>query len=349
MEPLYITGLGILSALGLTSEEVWLSLQKQSASSSENPYSIPDTIIPPAKKRRMNRYSLLALYTAIMSRDDMFDKTTLPEDEHRIGTIYTTGYGPTVTRLEFGEAVLGKSPDLCSPITFAGTVPNSCVGHICMHLKCKGISTVLYGGNPFSISSIYLKSGKADAIYVGAIEEYCGELFSSINRNPYAENITINESSTTFLLQAGLSSSEQYYCKIGACIECDLGGYPLIEQIDCKEAELTMKQALEGLLEKNTLSIDAVFTSANGSYFDETEQSVLSALLPDCFYVSGTKRIFGETLGSSFCLNVAVAALCLKHNRILPALHNSDNHPVRTVLVTGYDPIGNYMAMILYQ
>lgn len=349
MKPIYITGLGILSTLGLTAEEVWHNLISKSYPSLCNPFLIPDTIIAPAKKRRMNRYSLLCLYTAIMAKEDALDKSALPEDPHSIGTIYTTGYGPTVTRLEFGEAVLTKSPDLCSPITFAGTVPNSCVGHVCMNLKCKGISTVLYGGNPFSISSIYLKNGKADAIYTGAVEEYCKDLFASIHRNPFSNHTKISECSTSFLLRSGSFTSDQYYCKIGPSIQADLGGYPLIEQIHCKDAQITIKHALQELIHKSSTPIDLVFTSTNGTYFDEIEHSILSDLLPCCSYVENVKKLFGETLGSSFCLNVAISALCLKHNCIPTQLQASKSKSVQTILVTGYDPVGNYMAMILYK
>ena len=73
-----------------------------------------------------------------------------------------------------------------------------------------------------------------------------------------------------------------------------------------------------------------VFTSASGSYFDEAERSAVADTFPRSFVVPGVKAFLGETFGCAFCLNTAIAAICLKNGTIPDHLVRGALYTIRT-------------------
>ncbi|MDR2560142.1 MAG: hypothetical protein LBC86_11475 [Oscillospiraceae bacterium] len=330
LDNIVISGIGIISALGTDLAEIRNKL-KNGVSESFNGEIEFSSPVPSVKMRRLNRYSKLALCSSLSAQIDASVEIN-PEDCSRYGTIFTSGYGAMVSNVDFGRSVAGGEPDLCSPILFAGTVPNSCVGQVCMQLKLKGPSTSLVGGNVLFYSKHLIQSGKADVIFAGAVEEYSTDLFASLRNNEYAKNVDIREATVVFVIQKE-KEAEKAYCSVGNSASGGLSAYPLIKQVNCDKSraiiECTVKACVSGI------SVDAVYTSANGSYFDEIEQSVIEKIFPGAEIISNIKICFGETMGSSFSLNAAAAALSFKDtNR-------------KNILVTGVDPIGNYHCTVL--
>jgi 3-oxoacyl-(acyl-carrier-protein) synthase len=299
----------------------------------EIPFDIP---LAPAKLRRMNRYSRLAVGGAISAlRDSRVE--VKPENAFRYGTIFTTGYGAMVSNVEFVKSVADDQPDLCSPSLFAGTVPNSCVGQVCIQLGLKGPSTVLVGGNTLLYSKMLLQSGKADLILAGAVEEYSEDLFSSLAENPFAKGIEIREATVALVLEREEGDKESY-CTVGNSAAAGLEAYPLVKKVGAANAERAVFQALKECESVNGRKADAFINSANGGYFDEIELRAAKKALPGAQVVSEVKKSFGEAMGSAFTLNAAAAALYLKHGL----------RGYRNIIASGYDTIGNYHCVMLY-
>jgi 3-oxoacyl-[acyl-carrier-protein] synthase II len=296
--------------------------------------------VPPQKLRRVNRYSRLAVAAAVQALNDAGKSGTAP-GPFRGGTIFTTGYGSMSSNIAFVMSVADGEPDLCSPSLFAGTVANACVGQVCIHLNLRGPSTVLIGGNVFLYSKLLLETDRADVIFVGAVEEYDEDLFASLGENEIASKISVNEATAVFALGR---RNETSYCVVGGSSSAALGGYPLVKRLDEAESERAMRLALRECLDKNG-GADVVISSANGSYFDDIEAGAIEAEAPGAKVADGVKGIFGETMGAAFSVGAAAAALCLRERRFAEGLGIARDP--EKILVTGYDPIGNYNCVVL--
>lgn len=343
MRDVIVEGIGVISNLGNDVDEIWNNLSQGTDVLFDKSPIKYSSIITPAKKRRMSPYSDMTIYTASKALSD--GNVTVEEaGSSSIGTIYTTGYGPMQSNLKFVKSVRAGDPDLCSPTVFANTVANSCVGNTCIQLGLKGVSTILMGSDNWSYSQGLIQKGDAAWILTGSVEEYCDKLIDSLGENESSKNISVKESAVSFLLGKE-ENSKDCYAHFRESITGDIGGYPLLEQVDETDAyEMIVDMANEM---KEKYPIDAVFTSCNGSYFDEIEKKALSdALGNEVTYVHNVKKLIGETLGCAFNINMLIAALCIKHEK-LPVSLNKEQKAVRSILVSGYDVSGNYYLGVL--
>lgn len=342
MKNVKIVGIGVISALGNSVQEVWDNLkQKKPTLLAENKLSYTSAL-PAAKRRRINRYSDMAVFSAFSAKQDFH----VPEDVSpgRIGTIYTTGYGPMVSNLDFARKVNMGDPDLCSPTVFSGTVSNVGVGHICMNLNCKGVSTIIMGSNNLGYTHMLLSKEAADYIFTGAVEEYDEELYRCFRSSKVSKEVAFCESTVSFLLTR---ESKISYCTLIDFFECSLGTYPVFNKVNEEYACNNMINVLKQASERK--KVDLVISSENGSFFDKVERNAINTVFPNITVISNVKQLFGETLGVAFNINVLVAALILKNGEIPAALHCENTFPEKfgCILVTGYDVSGNYTAYII--
>lgn len=345
MRNVRVIGIGVICAMGNSAQEVWDRLDREQSGSLETGKLNYTSCLPAAKRRRINRYSDMALFSAVNAIKDA--SCAVEEvDPARIGTIYSTGYGPMASNLEFARKVSEDDPDLCSPTVFSSTVSNACVGHICMNLKCKGVSTIIMGSNNLGYSQMLLSKNAADYILSGAVEEYEEDLYRCFHSSQRIMDIKFCESVVTLLLARDGVPAENVYCTLVDFEECDLGAYPVFIQLDEKRASSNMKSAISQVI--GNKKIDLVISSGCGNEFDPLEQKVIDELLPEVPCIRKVKELFGETLGAAFNINALVASLILKNNRIPSALHDGQSNcqDIRRILVTGYNVSGSYIAYL---
>ncbi|MDR1875966.1 MAG: hypothetical protein LBQ90_13245 [Synergistaceae bacterium] len=344
-----VRGIGIIGAPGTGVDAVWRSLNGGGTPETDGVVfrekELPFTVdLPASKLRRVNRYSRLALAASLEAQKDA-GLTIDAAAPFRYGVVFTTGYGSLVSNIGFTKAAARDEPDLCSPTLFAGTVANACVGQVCMQLNLKGPGTVLTGGNAFLYSKLLIETGGADVMFAGAVEEYCADLFDALGKNEISAGVQLSEGAAAFILER---ADEGSCCLIGESVSVGLEAWPLIGKFDPPGAEDAVKHAIRRCIERGGKA-DVVVGSANGSWFDGVEARAFAEELPDAFVLPGVKDCFGETLGSAFSMNVAVAAMCLRYGALpsVPARGASYDGPLRKILVTGCDPIGNYHCMEL--
>lgn len=336
MESISILGIGIISKIGNTIDAIWENLERGIVSNNTVCCSF-DSGLSATKKRKANRYSEMGIY---VSKEALKDSSINIEmyDKNRIGTIFTTGYGPINSSLTFAKSIAEGDWEYCSPTVFANSVNNACVGHICMELKIRGASTMLMASNNFLYSQLLLTSKKADYIITGSIEEHCAELFNALQKSEFASDLVFNEAAVAFLI--GNGKHKNAYCIVEQIEECNIGNYPIINKVNETYVISQLEKMYQKVIKDN--EIDVFLGSENGTYFDVIEKTVLQKVLPDgTIHIENTKAFFGETLGSSFNVNVMVAALCLRKGK-LPHGYYGENIRVQSVLVSGYDLSGNY-------
>lgn len=335
-----ITGIGVINRAGCQSQELWESLcQGKSVQSGEekNTFRLR---FSGGQLRRINRYCKMGLYAA----DKAYEETGLGEetDAYQKGTIFTTGYGSVDAKLKFDREVAEKDPDFCSPTVFTGIVPNSSVGTVCMFLHCKGVSAVLSGGNHLEYSKLLLEQNRAQVILAGAVEEYCQELYEGLREAEAGKDVTFAEAALVLALEQ--TEEPKGYCVLEQTGIIGLPGFPLLEKIEEGAAREAMEELLRDYREKEP---DVIFGSGNGTYFQRLEQEAMEQVFPSGEIVQGIKGITGETMGSSFSMNVAAAALCLSRGYVPESLCQGKVLAVKRILVTGFDTAGNYMCALL--
>lgn len=342
MSEISILGIGVICRMGNTVDEIWSNLEKEDNIFTENPLCLFESNMPLAKRRRANRYSEMAVYVASAAINDA--KINIEKlDKDKIGTIFTTGYGPANSSMAFAKSISEKDWESCSPTIFANSVNNTCIGHICMNLGIRGVSTMFMGSNNILYTQMLFEQNKANYIITGAIEEHCSPLFDAICRKKNMPISYLNEAATAFMTASGIA--EQAYCVIEKIEECNIGAYPVTNNLYAQDVIEKLEYMYQKISE-NTV-IDAVLGSTSKNFFDDIEEAVVNKnFSKDVKYVKSVKSIFGETLGASFNVNIMVAAICLKKG-YLPLKLDSNETKIRTILVSGYDLSGNYMLAIL--
>lgn len=326
----YINGIGIISRCAYGAEELAELASGQTVQIRQLPLDFP-TDVPSSKLRRNSRYNKLACAAA----DQALKNAGIPDlmerrglEEHRIGTILSTGYGAAEYSSVFADSVVKGNPNLCSPLLFSGSVPNSCVGQICMINRLKGFSTVLAGGDPLEYAALLIRTARADHILAGSVEEYFPPLYDAFHTLDAAKGTDLSEGAAMAVLSG--QKTEKTWCKVSAFSSANLGRSPLIDRPE--DSNRTEKMVLDVLRQMN--APDAVFTAANGSWFDETENRAIKSVLPD-IASQRPKDSFGETLGCGYMMNVLLAAASVRSDIC--------SRP----LVTGIDMIGNYTCILL--
>ncbi len=119
--------------------------------------------------RRMDDYCKYGVIAAKLAMDDseiMVDKI----NESRVGAVLSTVWGPFATTYKYFKDVLEKGPAQASPFLFPNTVTNAAVGKVARLLGLKGVSSMLIGCCPINYSFDLIKTGKADIILAGGID-----------------------------------------------------------------------------------------------------------------------------------------------------------------------------------
>lgn len=330
MKPVYINGIGVISRCaqnGLELEALTRTQEKNSAyPTGKLDFAMS---VPASKVRRCSRYMKMAVNTAELAVVDA--GLTEKEDRLQIGTIISTGYGDVESNIVFSDSVVKGNPSLCSPGVFSATVPNSCVGQICIVNGFQGASTILTGGDPLEYSAVLLNTGKAEQILCGSIEEYNEELEAACKKSGILSNTEIAEGCAMLMLSK--DRTDATYCKVTRFASASLPKCPYIHKLQKSEMENVITDVLSRISGKP----DIVLTSQNGSYFDEAEQEALESVFGGDIPLYAPKTFFGETQGSGYMLGIAFGACMLKVQK--DRLH--------TALVTGVDAHGNYMAALL--
>lgn len=341
MEKVRISGMGLISRAGISPEQFWESLVSGKIQETESPVIKFQPDFPSSKLRRINRYCKMALYAAQnASREGGIAENGNP---YEVGTIFTTGYGAMEAQLKFCREVAKGEPDFCSPTVFTGTVPNSCVGTVCMFLQYKGVSTMLSGGNHLEYSKLLLENRQASYILAGAVEEYSADLFNDLEKMADVAPAALAEGCVVLCLKSG---SKEGYCSLEKTGSIGLSVVPLFMEA-CNEA--VFSAVMELLEEYRDSRPGAIFASGCQGLFAEEERKIIRKLFPDIPVAERVKEIAGETLGCGFSVSLAAAAICLKKGYIPETLlsEKDGDRNVESILVCGYDMAGNYLCALL--
>ena len=198
MEPrIVITGLGIVSPIGIGKEEFWRNcllgtsgikpIQRfevtpyRSQLGAELPPIDFKRFIKPVNLRRMDRIGKIVTSAVKLALDDS-GIDMREEDSNRMGISIGTGLGSSDTVDQFFRSLLKEGPMGAQPLLFQTAVPNAITSHCSIEYGIKGVNLTFSHketSTEMAIAFAYhlLKQGRADVILAGGGDELSEPLY----------------------------------------------------------------------------------------------------------------------------------------------------------------------------
>jgi 3-oxoacyl-[acyl-carrier-protein] synthase II len=183
-----ITGLGVVSAIGIGREDVWRNALAGTSGaatiSSFDPSRLATQIACEARdfspsdfmdrrtERRLDRFAQLAVSAATLALDDAhLDPATIPD----AGVYVGSGIGGLATFVEQSQVYFERGPDRLSPLFIPMMIANMGAAQISMHLGLRGpvlstVSACATSNHAIGEALDAIRLGRADVILAGGSE-----------------------------------------------------------------------------------------------------------------------------------------------------------------------------------
>ncbi|MBN1254096.1 MAG: beta-ketoacyl-[acyl-carrier-protein] synthase family protein [Deltaproteobacteria bacterium] len=217
MNRVVVTGIGILSPIGIGVEEFWQSCIAGRSGirpiqgfevghlRSHLGYQVEDPeykhYIKPTNVRRMDRISRMVTASVKLAIQDAGLEMG-QEDPERIGIMIGTGLGSSKTVDLFFRDLVRNGPQEVAPLLFQTSVPNAICSHASIEFGIKGINTTFSHKEVSAESAIVhafeaLRRGKAEVVLAGGGDEISEPLYNvyatlgalSPQRSPHPEGM----------------------------------------------------------------------------------------------------------------------------------------------------------------
>ncbi|OGP55690.1 MAG: hypothetical protein A2Y65_02980 [Deltaproteobacteria bacterium RBG_13_52_11] len=202
MGAVVITGVGVISPVGIGKEEFWKGLIEGRDGIEEiiafdtAPFRSkkgglvkgfnPKAFIPPPKIRRLDRASQFAIAASQMALEDAGLTIGVDIPAERTGIILGSGFCGVVNSEAFHRGQVQRGPGDLNPILFPNTVPNAAASNASIELGIKGPnSTVVQSFCTAEMALLFgcqqLLAKRADVIVTGGVDELSPILYRGWN------------------------------------------------------------------------------------------------------------------------------------------------------------------------
>jgi len=192
-----ITGLGIVSSIGVGKEAFWENclqgisgvkpiqgfdvISYRSRLGAQLPEIDFKAFIKPINLRRMDRIGKIVVSAVRLAIDDS-SLNLKEEDSSRIGISIGTGLGSSDTVDQFFRSLLKEGPIGAAPLLFQTAVPNAITSHCAIEYGIKGVNITFShkeSSTEMAMTFAYhlLKEGRADVIFAGGGDELSKPLY----------------------------------------------------------------------------------------------------------------------------------------------------------------------------
>lgn len=254
-----ITGLGVISPVGIGKETFWNALIRGESGigpitrfnaecfatriAGEVKDFRAEDYLDRKEARRMDRFSQMAVSSAIMAvQDAALDLDKLNPDE--VGVVFGTGIGGTQSFEEQHEIFLQKGPGRVSPFFVPMMIGNMAAGHIALNLNFTGPNYTIVNACASSTNAIgeafkLIQRGDAEVVVTGgaeaavtpmAIAGFCAmKAMSTRNDEPHRASRPFDKERDGFIMGEGagvlILESLEHAQKRGARIYGEIVGY----------------------------------------------------------------------------------------------------------------------------
>jgi len=359
-----ITGIGIVSPIGIGKEEFLSSLKNGKSGIEEikqfNTHFSPSKkggvirsfhpkdFIPSSKIRRLDRASQFAIAASKLALDDA-KFTVTHENSSRVGVVLGSGFCGLSSSEEFHRGQVLKSFLDLNPMLFPNTVPNAPSSYVSIELGIQGVNSTLVQSfctaeAAISFACDQLRKGKANLILTGGVDELSELLFRGFSdlhllatdhghgekSSPYDKmrnGLVLGEGAGILVIE-----NEEHARSRGAKICGCILGYSLTGRSPkgdgSEDLNRSMKKALNG---RESTSIDYLSGAGNSSRgLDALEAKAVKETFPTHYLqipISSIKSMTGEAIASGGMRMVA-NVLSMDHDFIPPTLNYLNPDPI---------------------
>lgn len=185
-----ITGLGMVSPLGIGVEKTWQALVQGKSGvvritkfdptgfdtqiAAEVKDFVPENFMEKKEIKRMDIFIQYAMASAMMAMEDAQLPIT-PQNADRVGVVVGAGLGGLTTIESFHKILMEKGPGRISPFFIPALIVNEAPGQISIRFGAKGpnysvVTACATGNHNIGDAWRMIQQGDADAIIAGGVE-----------------------------------------------------------------------------------------------------------------------------------------------------------------------------------
>ncbi len=381
MTPRAITGLGVLSALGVGRDAFYAGLRagtretgaltafdaaaypSAAARVAEVPGFDATKFLGDKGLRSLDRQTKLLVVAARLGLADsglkaMNERAFVALGPERVGLCASNAYGSVEAVVELDRVAVLEDARYINPAKFPNTVANSAAGYVSIWEDLRALNVAVSDGNCGALDTVlcadvYLATGRADAILVGGGEALSEGLYVAFERlGGLAAETLLGEGAALFVLEL-LDSAHRRGARIdalvlGAGTACGApahGGPLLHASADAMQQAVTDALGDAGALAKD---VDLVVSGvAQPGAFARAELEGVTRVLGASVPVAAPKALVGETLGASGAMGMAAAIAWLDGVPVKTLLRGAAPDRVVTTVVTALGYYGNATAVVL--
>lgn len=356
-----VTGLGIISCIGNSQDEVLASLRAGKSGITFSPeyaelgfrsqvYGKPNIDLAASLDRRLLRFmGDAAAYTHLAMEQAIADSGLEEKDivNERTGAIVGSGGPSTRAQVESAITTKERGSRKVGPTQVPKCMSSTVSANICTNFKIKGVNYTISSACSTSAHCIgnaaeMIAWGKQDVMFAGGGEELdwalsvlfdaMGAMSSKYNETPEKSSRAYDANRDGFVIAGGgavLVLEELEHAKArGAKIYAELTGYGATSDgadmvaPSGEGAVRCMKQAM------STLKTPVTYINTHGTSTPVGDMTELEAVKEvfgkadqDMPYLSSTKSMTGHSLGATGAQEAIYSLLMMKHNFVCPSIN----------------------------
>ena len=366
MNRVVVTGIGVLSPIGIGKEEFWKGCVEGRSGikpitgfevghlSSKLGHQVEDPeykrYIKPANLRRMDRISRMVTAAMKLAIQDAGLEMT-EEDPEKVGIMIGTGLGSSKTVDLFFRDLVHNGPQEVAPLLFQTSVPNAICSHASIEFGITGINTTFSHKEASAESAIVhafeaLCLGKAEVIFAGGGDEISEPLYNvyatlgslSPQTTPYPEGmrpfdrtrngIVLGEGSGVLVME-----TLEHARSRGAPLYAELAGYGMV---GCNDGVWSYDRDGSSMARVMLLAagglprVDYICAAANSTQaLDQGESKAIREAFgkkADAIAVSAVKSMIGE-FDASGGIKACATVLSIQEGIVPPTINYSEPDP----------------------
>ena len=333
-EPIYITGMGIVSPLGngvqnyIDKVKAGETISEASvfANTAKEDYDKYD--VKMAFYRKLDKLSLMQVISGLEALESA--KIEIADEKAEdYGMIIGTDDGPLSTVYEFQKNITTNGTKSGSAFNFPNTVYNAAGGYLSIKTNMRGVNVTVTNGAQSGMSSLCyayneIRQNHAKVMLATGTDEnseVMEKLYRQLGHVSSGKALiygntgfAMSDGSTTVVLESGESANAR-----GAKKYAEVAGYGMTHAVTeygtVSGTEAGLEEAINVALKDAGISIadiDAVYGFGNGcTMVDTVEKNVYNKLIDAKTPVHNVRAYVGESRAAASALSIATAALTL--------------------------------------